>query len=309
MLPIKIALPDGFLEEEVRCGYTVTTEYKKLWAVELDLLAEFDRVCKKHGLTYFADGGTLLGAVRHQGFIPWDDDIDVIMYREDYEQLALIAEQEFQHPYFFQSPHTDPGLVMGGSRLRNSNTTLVSDFDHKRPFQNKGIFIDIFILDNLPDSVLQLKLYRRVLKCYWRLLRYASYYEGYFEMGKKYSLKRRFVGKIALVLKHIFGVKQLSNGYTRLCSIYRGKDAKQIGDVESSRGKFVFLKEFYDRENVCYAPFESIQILVPSHYNEILSILYGDYMTMKKISALHRCLSFCVETPYKEYCAIRNLKK
>ena len=115
---------EGFLEEEVRCGYTVSAEMKKLWAVELDLLAEFDRVCKKHGLTYFAFGGTLLGAVRHQGFIPWDDDIDVVMFREDYRRLTQIAAEEFRHPYFFQTPFTDCGLVMGGSRLRNSNTTV-----------------------------------------------------------------------------------------------------------------------------------------------------------------------------------------
>ena len=133
MLPIKIALPEGFLEEEVRCGYTVSVEMKKLWAVELDLLAEFDRVCRKHGLTYFVDSGTLLGAVRHKGFIPWDDDIDVAMFREDYRKLPRIAAQEFQHPYFFQTPFTDPGLVMGGSRLRNSDTTLISDFENQRP--------------------------------------------------------------------------------------------------------------------------------------------------------------------------------
>lgn len=301
MLPIKLDLPEGFLEEEVRCGYTVAAECKKLWAVELDLLAEFDRVCKKHGLTYFADGGTLLGAVRHQGFIPWDDDVDVIMYREDYEKLAQVAEQEFRHPYFFQSPHTDPGLVTGGSKLRNSNTTLISDFDHKRPFRNKGIFIDIFILDNLPDGAFQLKLYKCVLKYYWRILRYASYYDGYFKTDRENSLTACLVGKIALALKHIVGIERLSNGYTRACSKYRAKNTKRIGDGESSRGKFLFPREFYDPEDIFYAPFEHLQIPVPVHYNEILSILYGDYMVMKKIPGMHRALAYNVELPYEEY--------
>lgn len=301
MLPIKLDLPKGFLEEEARCGYTVTADCKKLWAVELDLLAEFDRVCKKHGLTYFADGGTLLGAVRHQGFIPWDDDVDVIMYREDYEKLALVAGQEFQHPYFFQSPHTDPGLVTGGSKLRNSNTTLISDFDHKRPFQNKGIFIDIFILDNLPDSEFQLKLYKRILKYYWRVLRYASYYDGYFKTGKKQPLKKRMIGRMALALKDIAGIERLCDGYTGVCSRYRGRNTERIGDSESSRGKYVFLRELYDPKGISYVPFEHIQIPIPNHYDEILSIIYGDYMVMKQVSGVHRALSYDAELPYEEY--------
>lgn len=301
MLPIKIELPEGFLEEEIRCGHTVTTENKKLWAVELDLLAEFDRVCKKHGLTYFADGGTLLGAVRHQGFIPWDDDVDVIMYREEYEKLARIAGQEFQYPYFFQSPHTDPGLVTGGSKLRNSKTTLISDFDHKRPFQNKGIFIDIFILDNLPDSEFQLKIYKRRLQCYWRVLRYASYYDGYFKTDRNNSLRTRLVGKAALALKRIFGIERLSDGYTRTCSRYRDKNTKQIGDLESSRGKFSFRKELYNPRDIIFSPFEHMQIPVSTHYDEILSILYGDYMVMKKVAGVHRALAYDAEIPYEEY--------
>ena len=84
---IKLSLPEGFLEEEVRCDYTVSKEMKKVWAVELDLLAEFQRVCKLHDIKYSVCGGTLLGAIRHKGFIPWDDDIDVMMMREEYEKL------------------------------------------------------------------------------------------------------------------------------------------------------------------------------------------------------------------------------
>lgn len=302
MLPIKIELPDGFLDEEVRCGYTVSTEMKKLWAVELDLLVEFDRVCRKNDITYFVGFGTLLGAIRHQGFIPWDDDIDVIMYRDEYEKLTQIAEQEFQYPYFFHSPHTDPGLVSGGSRLRNSKTTLISDFEHKRPYQNKGIFIDVFVLDNLPDGEFWLKMHKLILKCYWRILRYASYYGEYFGTGKTLSLKKRFVGGIALALKRIWGIEQLCDGYTKLCSKYQGKSTKCNGPVEFSRGRIVFLKEFHDLNDITYVPFEHIKVPIPNCYDEILSVLYGDYMTMKKVPATHRWLSFNLEIPYKEYC-------
>lgn len=77
MIDLKIKLPENFLEEEMRCGYRVTSLIKKVWAVELDLYAELDRVCKKYNIKFCADGGTLLGAIRHKGFIPWDDDLDI----------------------------------------------------------------------------------------------------------------------------------------------------------------------------------------------------------------------------------------
>ena len=81
MLPIKIAIEDSFFEEEDRCGYLVSQEMKKIWAVELDLLNEFSMVCENHQLKWFVHAGTMLGAIRHKGFIPWDDDIDVVIHR------------------------------------------------------------------------------------------------------------------------------------------------------------------------------------------------------------------------------------
>ena len=299
MLPIKIDLPDGFLEEEVRCGYTVSAEMKKLWAVELDLLAEFDRVCSKHGLTYFVDSGTLLGAVRHKGFIPWDDDIDVAMTREEYRKLVQIAEQEFQPPYFFQTPFTDPGLVMGGSRLRNSDTTLISDFENKRPYENKGIFIDIFVLDNIPDSEAELEKAKRFLKRYWRVLRCASYYENYFQPGKQYPMKRVLLGKFSRLLKDVFGIEKLSRGYVDYCSRWADKSTKRIGPLECERGKYAYLKEWY--EGVSYIPFEHMSVPVPKGYHGVLESMFGDYMVMKQVSSLHRALVFDPKTPYGEY--------
>ena len=125
MIQLKINVPDHFYDEEVRCGYHVSSKMKKAWAVMIDLLVEFDRVCKKNGIKYFASGGTMLGAIRHKGFIPWDDDIDVMMFREDYDKLLEVGPREFQHPYFFQNKLTDPCCVDIFSKLRNSETTAL----------------------------------------------------------------------------------------------------------------------------------------------------------------------------------------
>ena len=152
-LPIKIDLPDAFLKEEIRCEYMITPEKKAVWAVELDLLTEFDRVCKKNNIKYCADGGTLLGAVRHKGFIPWDDDIDLAMLRSEYEKLCEVAPKEFKEPYFFQTDKTDIDYARGHAQLRNSRTTgiLKSEMGTGCKF-NQGIFIDIFPFDAVPED-------------------------------------------------------------------------------------------------------------------------------------------------------------
>lgn len=135
-------LPREFFESEVRNDFYVSTKRKKVWAVELDILLQFDKVCKKHGLRYFLDGGTLLGAVRHKGFIPWDDDLDVIVSRDDYEKLMGLSG-EFSEPYFMQTPYTSPGSFYSFIKLRNSNTSAI---DKPFVFQgfNMGMVIDVF---------------------------------------------------------------------------------------------------------------------------------------------------------------------
>ena len=98
-------IDENYLKEEIKCGFRITTERKKLFAVMLDLLYTFDNVCKKHDLKYFFVYGSLIGAVRHNGFIPWDDDLDVAMPREDYEKFIKLSD-EFNEPYFLQIPQT-----------------------------------------------------------------------------------------------------------------------------------------------------------------------------------------------------------
>ena len=117
-------LDENFFREEIRCGYKVSEKMKKVWAVELNLLEQFDKLCRENNLQYFVDSGTLLGAVRHQGFIPWDDDIDVVMFRDDYEKLKIIAKDAVSSPYFYQNSYNDL-MIWAFSKLRDSRTTAI----------------------------------------------------------------------------------------------------------------------------------------------------------------------------------------
>ena len=161
-LPIKITLPEHFLEPEVRCGYEVSRKLKKIWAVELDLLAEFDRVCTRNGINYQVFAGTLLGAVRHKGFIPWDDDVDVAMTRGDYEKLLEVAS-EFNSPYFLQTPYNETLFFSTHARFRNSETTgaIKGQLDMR---YNNGIYMDVFVLDGYTQSVVGYKIQKKIIQ-------------------------------------------------------------------------------------------------------------------------------------------------
>ena len=134
-----------FLEKEIRSGFVVESEKKKIWAIEIDLLLKFSEVCRRHNLHWFLMFGSLLGAVRHQGFIPWDDDLDVAMPRSDYEKF-LSLNSEFTFPYFLQTPYTDEGYFYSFAKIRNSNTSMIAaKFINQG--HNQGIAIDVFPLD------------------------------------------------------------------------------------------------------------------------------------------------------------------
>ena len=154
MVPTKHVFPDSFFSEEDRLGFHIDRQRKELWAIELDMLYELDRVCKKLNVKYFLEAGTLLGAARDGLFIPWDDDIDVSMLREDYDRFLRDAPKEFQYPYFLQTGYTEENYIRGHSQLRRSDTCAILPCEQGRETFNQGIFLDIFVLDALfPEHV------------------------------------------------------------------------------------------------------------------------------------------------------------
>ena len=263
---------DDFLKEEVRCEYSVTIKQKKIWAIELDLLSKLLEVCNKYNIKVFAFGGTLLGAVRHKGFIPWDDDVDVCLLKDDFEKLLSVAEKEFDEPYFFQTAFSDKRFHIGYARLRNSNTTGFIPYNDDINYNN-GIFIDIFIMNGYTNNKLKLKSQRFKLSLLEKLIH--SYY---VDLGSKKGIK-----KVAMML-----VKKFDNlflNYDKLTRKYYNTLTKYDSDSERVTlltGSDYFMTRYWcmkdDFSEVVMLPFESLSIPAPRNYDRILSNSYGDYM-------------------------------
>lgn len=142
----------------------------------LDILIEFDRICKRHQLVYFLEFGTLLGAIRHNGFIPWDDDIDVSMPKEDFIFFQEIAEKEICPTYFIQTEKKEPesGMGHGMFKIRKNNTIWINDFDDFRRNYHKGISIDVFELESYP------KVSKKITKFFMKRLSKSFGFYHYF---------------------------------------------------------------------------------------------------------------------------------
>ena len=303
MVDLKIKIPEGFLEEEERCGYIVSKQMKEVWAVLLDLLAEFDRVCRKHHIKYFASGGTMLGAVRHKGFIPWDDDIDVMMFREDYNKLCEIAPQEFQNPYFFQNKHTDHYCGMFMSKLRNSNTTALAP-EEKNPINklsNRGIYIDIFPLDNVPDNETECEHFLEELNSKRQKIYEAGRKIGVFSeaLGIKHYIKKLQYHLLYYRRKRkMYTYIDAYNDYDKICQKYIDEDTSRFASLQFQASKRHF-KYIADYKDLIEMDFEFLKIPVGAGYDHALSLYFGDYM--KCVQYPHHSDFFDTNKSYIDY--------
>lgn len=149
-------------------------QLRQMQLIQLEMLCEVNRICRKHGIKYSLDGGTLLGAVRHKGFIPWDDDIDLIMTRSEYQRFYRVAKEEMDaEKFFLQEYRTDPYYYVGYPRIRRNHTVYMRA-GHEHMKYHGGVFIDIFILDNVPDH----KVMRMFHRMYCFILRKVLWSES-----------------------------------------------------------------------------------------------------------------------------------
>ena len=304
MLPIKLKIPEGFLEEEERNGYTVSREMKELWAVSLDLMREILEACEAKGIKVFAGYGTLLGAVRHGGFIPWDNDSDLFMMREDYERF--LRETEFKAPYFLQTEETDAGFSRAFARLRNSDTTCIQAYekDLNIPY-NQGVFVDIFPLDYMPDDREVRAAFGRDMltlrnkAMFWSAFTYRSEKKRSGLSAKQHAM--RIISKVSMPLLRALRIR---NPYIRKME----KIGREAGKT-STVGERWFYKPEEDIgswpaeyfSNTVTKPFEMLEIPVPAEYEKVLEGLFGDWRTPVMAADDHGELIFDCHKPYREY--------
>lgn len=303
MVPLNISLPENFLNEEIRCGYTITRQMKEIWAVELDLLVKLLEVCKKHNIKIFASGGTMLGTVRHQGMIPWDDDIDMMMFRKDYDLLCKIAEKEFKKPYFFQTEYNDVGSLRGHAQLRNSLTTAILKEESGKKYKfNQGIFIDIFPLDNVIDNEKLLEKQVKKIQFYKENAhRVASYTTRFYKQSTP-SFKRRVKESISTGVGYIlskFNVElYLYKKFEEECEKYNDRKTKLVSTLSLDAENKRFYKFRDDYEKIVEMPFEFLSIPVGDKCDHALTQRYGNYKEFVVGTSVHSGVIFDTDRPY-----------
>lgn len=293
-------------KEEVRCGYTISTKLKKIWNVELELMDQFFSVCKKYDLHPIVYSGTMLGAVRHNGFIPWDDDLDIVLVRDEFNKMLEIGEKEFSDPFFFQTALSDRKFFLEYARLRNSNTTGMVTWNKSIDYNN-GIYIDIYPLDGMPENKILL------MKQHFEKLIVKQFLASYYDNENYVSRKPKWLVKCISLVANIRSYEWWYKKYTQIVSRY----SKTANRVTLMTHEYEVLKKYWcnraDLDDIIYVDFENTKVPVPRNYETILTNLYGNYMNFPPISergAWHEGqIIFDPDTPYKMYFKTNDSKE
>ncbi len=253
----------------------------KLSAIQqlmLQVLLEIDCICKHHNIKYFLGGGTLLGAIRHKGFIPWDDDADIMMLREDYEKFTAIATQELPDYLQLQTAKTDKNNHFF-SKIRIKETVCATKFTKQLSDINVGLFVDIFPHDYTANSRWGQKIHENMT-----IVARSLVYNKWGATYVKSDGSHKFYRLMATVIKDIMPMKFLEWQQFAIIEFFKYRKNRRFlyDGMGQNLRKGPFPKEWL--EQTIYVPFETIELPVPKNYHQYLTHLYGDYMQMVGVS-------------------------
>lgn len=278
----------SYFEDEIRDGFYVPSDIKHAWAAQLEMLHDIDKVCRENGIEYFAEWGTLLGAVRHHGYIPWDDDMDICMKRPDYNRFLEIAEKAMPQGYKLFNISSDKDNDNMLTRIL-SRRAIDSDKDYLEKFNGFPfvVGIDIFPLDfiapNKEDDDFQCQIIDIVNT-------FAKNLTDIFSSNKQ--LDEETIGIIEERIKQVEElcgvvidrdkdiVQQFYVLLDKLFSLYTEDEAEYITIMAlwADKRRYKLPKKYYEKS--IRLPFENIDIPVPYAYDAILKTKYGDYMKL-----------------------------
>lgn len=282
------------LEEEIICDFKVTSFRKKVWNTQLEMVKLIHKICVENNLKYFAAGGTLLGAIRHNGYIPWDDDIDLMMPRDDYEKFLNIAPKYLdENKFFLQTNKTEKLYFNGHAQIRNNDTTCLlkcSLIDLKNK-KNCGVFVDIFPYDYINNNF-QIKRIK-----FLKSLTISKCMEAYGKGLKKIIKKILFT----LLCPTKKSIEKRIEKMNKIAMKSKHKDNVGLITFMPGNQKNVWDAKWFDE--VILHKFEDMEIFIPSSYDEVLKTEYGDYMQIPsdKGGNIHGECFFDLDNPYVKY--------
>lgn len=254
---------------------------RKIQKILIEILIDFDTCCRENNIDYSLCGGSALGAVRHKGFIPWDDDIDVFMTRENYNKFIKINNKIMKEKYTLHAPETVPQIGLPLAQLSLNGTIYRTYLAPNR--DNAGIFLDIFILENTPNNFILRKLHGLVSLVLGLCLSCSRFNSDkgillkFYEGASKQALRAI---KMKIILGGIFNLFfstknwcKLNNWWNQLC---KNDNSKYVA---CPSGRKHYFGELYPRELACkthYMPFENIEMRVMNGYDYYFKKLYGD---------------------------------
>ncbi|ETP72439.1 LPS biosynthesis protein [Lachnospiraceae bacterium JC7] len=252
-------------------------QFRKMQLTELDMLVEFDRVCRIHGINYVLFGGSLLGAVRHKGYIPWDDDADIGMLREDYEKFKAHMNEMNPDICYFQDHETDPEYRWGYGKLRRTNSVYIRVGQEHLKCKT-GIFVDVFPMDDIPNSLIG-QIVQDVHCCCLRKILWS-------EVAKKNTVG---FWKVWYTILSIIPVSIPFRGYEYYAKKSRSDSPNRVRCISFPSTGTLYKKNpirqrygmpkswFTDRAEY---DFEGKKLYSSKDFDTVLKYIYGDYMKL-----------------------------
>lgn len=251
--------------------YTLSQiELRKLQMIQLEMLCEVDRICRKHNIPYNIIAGTLLGAVRHQGFIPWDDDADIALLRPEYEKFREACKTELNYEKFYFQDHTNTeGYRWGYGKIRRKDTLFLREHQEDMPYE-QGVFIDIFPLDNVPNG--------KFMRNWMNVRCFALRKMMWAPVGVKATdnMLQKSIYKVLSIIPPKF----IYTKYNKLVEQCRRIDSQwvRILTFPTPNKEYGYLKQWY--ENSEEIMFEGVLFKGILDYHEYLSFKFGDYLQL-----------------------------